>query len=161
MVTGQAAFQGDHLGQLLGAITHGAPLPASQVRPGLPASIELVIARAMQKNQRSRYQDAAEMARDLAQCRASLVRGRASTANAVTVTGVDVYTATDPGSRAGKGAEAEAGLPLASGFDSSAGLRRLQQGGAPPPARDLSWGRTAWTCGYLLAAGAALLIAFG
>jgi len=158
MVTGQPAFQGANLGQLLAAIMHGAPVPPSQVRADLPASIELVITRATQKNPRSRYQDAGEMARDLAQCRAALGRSRAVAAAdpqpaAAAPHGVDVDVTVPNG---------EGGWPLAPGFDSSAGLRALAAGrGAPVGRQGPSWATTAWTCGYLLAAGVALLLAFG
>jgi eukaryotic-like serine/threonine-protein kinase len=40
-------------------------------------------------------------------------------------------------------------------------LRVLAQGGAAPARQGPSWTATAWTCGYLLAAGVALLVAFG
>jgi serine/threonine-protein kinase len=156
MLTGQPAFQGENLGKLLAAIMHGTPVPPTQLRPGLPASIELVIARAMQKNARLRYQDAAEMARDLAQCRASLGRALAQAA----AVAEDPFGATAPEALE-QTMPAGAGWPLAPGFDSSAGLRALSAGGAPPARPGLSWSTTGWTCGYLLAAGAALLIAFG
>jgi serine/threonine-protein kinase len=161
MATGQPAFQGGNLGQLLAAIMHGAPAPPSQVRPGLPASIELVITRAMQKNPRSRYQDAGEMARDLAQCRAALARARGAAAPAsAPAPAVDAFAATAPVAvDVDVTAPGEGGWPLAAGFDSDAGLRALAEGRAaarPGP----SWATTAWTCGYLLAAGLALLLAF-
>ena len=161
MVTGQPAFLGDNLGQLLAAIMHGTPIPPSQLRAGLPASIELVITRAMQKNAKSRYQDASEMARDLAQCRAALGRSRPGTDAGL---GEDPFATTSPTRAAGADAGAageEGGWKLAPGFDSAAGLRALAAGRAAPASTGPSWAATAWTCGYLLAAGAALLIAFG
>jgi serine/threonine protein kinase len=159
MVTGQTAFRGENLGQLLGAIMHGTPVPPSQLRAGLPASIELVITRSMQKNAASRYQDAADMARDLAQCRAALDRARAPQDPAAPA---DPFAATGPIDPQATLPAGEGGWPLAAGFDSSAGLRSLAEGRAVDPAsRGPSWSATAWTCGYLLAAGAALLIAFG
>ncbi|MBL0427592.1 serine/threonine-protein kinase [Ramlibacter alkalitolerans] len=158
MVTGQPAFQGSNFGQLLAAIMHGAAVPPSQLRPDLPASIELVITRAMQKNPRSRYQDAGEMAGDLAQCRAAWNRahpsGVAPAADAAPAGSreVDVDVTVPDG---------QGGWPLAPGFDSSEGLRLLAQGHGTPARQGPSWGVTAWTCGYLLAAGVALLVAFG
>jgi hypothetical protein len=55
----------------------------------------------------------------------------------------------------------EAGWPLAAGFDSSAGLHALAQERVASSRPGPSWAVTAWTCGYLLAAGVALLLAFG
>ncbi|HET8747060.1 MAG TPA: serine/threonine-protein kinase [Ramlibacter sp.] len=163
MVTGQAAFQGANLGQLLAAIRHGAPVPPSQLRAGLPASIELVITRAMQKNPRSRYQDAGEMARDLAQCRALLgrpgaVRVAAPAADPQAATSPAAPTPLDVDLTLPLGAP---GWPLAAGFDSNVGWRALAEGRAAPSGpQGPSWSATAWTCGYLLAAGVALLLAF-
>jgi hypothetical protein len=143
---------------------HGAPVPPSQVRTGLPASVELVITRAMQKNPRSRYQDAGGMARDLAQCRASLGRAQAVASPAAPA---DPYGATAPAAHAAVDVDVtvphgEGGWPLAAGFDSTAGLRALAAGRAAQAGRQgPSWATTAWTCGYLLAAGVALLLAFG
>jgi serine/threonine protein kinase len=161
MVTGQPAFRGENLGELLGAIMHGSPVPPTQVRPGLPASIELVITRAMQKNPRARYQDAAEMARDLAQCRATLSRARATGDPAAQP---DPFAATAPAEAKAKATipAGQGGWVAATGFDSSAGLRALAEGRpAPAGGKGLSWATTAWACGYLVAAGVALLIAFG
>jgi serine/threonine-protein kinase len=94
MVTGTPAFAGNNLGQLLSAIMHGAPPSASAANPAVPASVELVIARAMQKNPAARYQDAAEMARDLAQCRASLTRATAARVAALPAEASDPFAAT-------------------------------------------------------------------
>ena len=159
MVTGQTAFQGENLGQLLGAIMHGTPVPPSQLRPGLPASIELVITRALQKNAAARYQDAAEMGRDLAQCRALL--GRAGPAGDPAPAG-DPFVATGPVDLNATVPAGQGGWTLAPGFDSAAGLGALAEGRAAPRVRpDVSWAATAWACGYLLAAGVGLLLAFG
>ena len=162
MVTGQPAFQGENLGQILHGIMHRSPPPPSQLRPGLPASIELVITRATQKNPRSRYQDAAEMARDLAQCRASLSRLPLPAVPRTDIP-LDTFARTAP-----VAADPDATIPAADakgwapapGFDSRAGLRTLAEGRAAPLQQGLSWSTTAWTCAYLLAAGVALLLAF-
>jgi serine/threonine protein kinase len=160
MVTGQPAFLGDNLGQLLAAIMHGTPIPPSQLREGLPASIELVITRAMQKNAKSRYQDASEMARDLAQCRAGLGRSHRGTEPAPPSDPFAVTAPKGPLHAPGALPAEEGGWSLAPGFDSAAGLRALAKGRPAPAAAGPSWSTTAWTCGYLLATGAALLIAF-
>jgi serine/threonine-protein kinase len=148
MVTGQPAFEGENLGQLLQAIMRAAPPPPSTLRAGLPASVELVIVRAMQKNPQARYQDAAELARDLAQCRATLTRaGRVAVA---------------PPDRAPAPPPALPGLPLAPQFDSSAGVEALlaAQGRAPQrPRRGDAFGRAAWGLAYAAAVLAGLAIA--
>jgi serine/threonine protein kinase len=150
MVVGAPAFAGSNLGQLLTAILHTTPMPASQARPGVPASVEIVIARAMQKNPQQRYQDAAEMAQDLVQCRNALLRGGPSTA-----ADLDLLIAS--------GAHplpVQWSLVPAPGFDAAAALKEL----LGVPAKRPSTGvlrRVAWLLGYAGAAAAAIAIAFG
>lgn len=161
MVTGEAAFRGANIGQLLQAILHGAPAPPSQLRPGLPASLQVVIARAMQKNEQARYQDAAEMARDLQQCRSVLARSRGVEQPTSTVA-VDFDLGTLPGSVPTPAATE--GLAPSVHFDSSAGLQRLLttrgSEGVPAPAPSDGLRRAAWVLAYATAVVAALAIAF-
>lgn len=164
MVTGVPAFSGNNLGLLLSSILHRAPTPPGQVHPGVPASVELVIARAMQKNAAARYQDAADMARELAECRAGLTRvGRAPRP---VHGGADPYaqtmigeTATLPLPRKGE----PASLAPSPHFDSSAGLQALlQEGGdtaVPLPRTAPPLRRIGWVLAYLAAAAGAVAIA--
>ena len=164
MLWGQPAFAGANLGALLNAILRSSPKPLADLRPDAPASLELVIARAMQKNPGARYQDAAEMARDLAQCRASPARAHPVVAATSAPAPADPHAATVPVAAIDVDVtvpNGQAGWPLAPGFDSGAGLRALAEGRAAPLRQGPSWAATAWTCGYLLAAGVALLVAFG
>jgi serine/threonine protein kinase len=165
MVAGVPAFSGENLGHLLNAILHGAPQPASRFRAGVPTVLELVIARAMQKNPQARYQDAAEMARDLAQCRITLARTKGAAAPAPKAA-PDPYAATAPiGSdtvplpRFGDGE----GLAPSALFDSAAGLQRLladRSGPVPPPVRPpASVRRLAWAIAYAATAAVAVAIA--
>jgi len=149
MVVGAPAFAGGNLGQLLTAILHSSPVPAGVARPGVPASVELVIAQAMQKNPEQRYQDAAEMARDLEQCRAALLRSGAPQGTAE----VDLFTGTDAGTPV-----LPWSLVPAAGFDSTAGLKTMLAGEGTPAARPGGW-RAAWIAGYAAATVTALAIA--
>jgi serine/threonine-protein kinase len=164
MLTGEPAFVGNTLGELLNAILHGSSTPVSNYRPDIPPELELVLARATQKNPQSRYQDAAEMARDLAQ-----IRGVASPAraNGGSEGPADPYAATLVGGVAvgGLAPQAPEGLTLSPRFDSTAGLQRLVQGGAQATraggARGRSWRGLGWPLAYLTATVAAFAIAFG
>jgi serine/threonine-protein kinase len=166
MLAGTPPFSGANLGQLLNAILHSTPPPPSHFRPGIPAVLETVVARAMQKNPQARYQDAAEMARDLAQCRAAVARARTPAAEQQAP--ADPYAATAPlGADAAEAALAAAepeGLPPAPQFDSSAGMQRLlaDRSDEPvprrPPQRDLR--AVGWALAYVAAALGALVIAF-
>lgn len=165
MITGTPAFAGNTLGDLLKAILHGTPPPPSQFRAGVPASLDAVIARAMQKNPSERYQDAGEMARDLAQCRAGIHRASGAPAGSAAVQApVDPYAAT-----ASLGATQiltvpPHGLAPSPDFDSSAGLQHLLEGradGATLTAPHRSMGWMAWAVAYGAAIIAALAIALG
>lgn len=151
MLAGAPAFAGSNLGQLLTAILHSTPVPVGTARPGVPASVELVIARAMQKNAALRYQDAAEMAQDLVQCRLALLRGGDARAGME----VDLFTGTDAGSPA-----PDWSLVPAPGFDAAPVLKHLL-GAQAGRARRGTARRLAWIAGYAAAAAGALLIAFG
>jgi serine/threonine-protein kinase len=159
MVCGMPAFGGDNLGELLNAILKGKPVPPSQFRPGIPPELDAVIARAMQKNAAARYQDAEEMARDLAEIRATLTPTRGFAPPAT-----DPYATTVRGDAIPR-LELE-GLPPSVLFDSSVGLKRLlaattgnEASVAGRPRR--SWRASAWAAVYLGATLAALYVAFG
>jgi len=163
MVAGVPAFSGNNLGQLLNAILHGQLPPPSQFRAGVPAAFDAVIARAMQKNPAARYQDAAEMARDLAQCRTAINRARGVADGEATDPQVDPYAATAAlGRTQTLPPPVSPGLAPAPEFDSTAGLRRLQEGkveaGPPEPARR-GFQRIAWLLAYGAATAGALAIA--
>lgn len=162
MVTGQPAFVAANLGALLNAIMRSSPTPPAELRPDVPPGVEAVIARAMQKNPQARYQDAAEMARDLAQCRTLAGRGRGP-AGPGGAPAADPYAATIVGDAAQFLDGPHEGLPLAPDFDSAAALGRLRGGeadGAGPPRR-LRPGWLLWSLAYLLAGIAAIATVFG
>lgn len=164
MVTGTPAFAAANLGQLLSAIMHGMPPPASSVRPDVPPAVEQVITRALQKNPQARYQDAGEMARELAQCRAALAGApvhAAAPADRVDPFAQTLVAATQPIPRPGE----PAALAPSPDFDSTAGLERLLKdaGGLRPlPSRRLGLDdlrRAGWALAYLAAAAGAVAIA--
>jgi serine/threonine protein kinase len=156
MVTGVPAFNGATLGELLQAILHGTPKRAGEVNPRVPAAVEEVIARAMQKNPAARYQDAGEMAQDLTRCRAELLRGAGDSAD------IDLFVGTVGDAQAALAP----GLAPSRQFDASAALQLLLRGEPGPAGRAASTPahrlrRVAWTMAYAVALVAALAIAFG
>ncbi len=170
MVAGTPAFSGKNLGQLLNAILHGTPPPPTQFRAGVPAALDEIIARAMQKNPKARYQDASEMARDLAQCRNAIHRPRVAAPAplpAPSAAPVDPYAATalDREDVELPDAPPVEGLVPSPAFDSSSGLQRLMEAAgdapaaAPVPARKRPW--AGWALAYVAAAAGALAIALG
>ncbi len=65
MATGRLPFQGKTSGEVIGAILHQPPEPASQVNPQLPQGLEQIIGKALEKDPDVRYQHASELRADL------------------------------------------------------------------------------------------------
>jgi eukaryotic-like serine/threonine-protein kinase len=65
MATGKMPFDGNSSGEICGAILHEQPVPPSQLNPALPARLEEIIQRALEKKRELRYQHASEMRAEL------------------------------------------------------------------------------------------------
>jgi eukaryotic-like serine/threonine-protein kinase len=65
MATGQRAFTGDSLEQIRYAIVHTEPLPIRKLNPQLPAELERIVSKALNKDSAKRYESAADLSADL------------------------------------------------------------------------------------------------
>jgi len=65
MATGRPAFAGSTPGTIHEAILNRAPTPVGRVNPELPARLEEVINKALEKDPKLRYQDASDLRADL------------------------------------------------------------------------------------------------
>jgi predicted Ser/Thr protein kinase len=65
-LTGEPAFVGDSLIELLRSIVSDPVTPPSQVRPGVPPELDAVVLQCLEKEPQHRYADAGELAADLA-----------------------------------------------------------------------------------------------
>jgi eukaryotic-like serine/threonine-protein kinase len=65
MATGHHAFYGNTAGVIAEAILNRAPVPPRQWNPELPPMLEVIIAKALEKDRVRRYQSAAELHADL------------------------------------------------------------------------------------------------
>ena len=65
MGTGQQAFQGSSTAAIFAAILTQSPAPASRLNPALPANLEEIIGKALEKDRDRRYQHASEIRTDL------------------------------------------------------------------------------------------------
>jgi len=65
LLTGQRPFQGGSAASILGALMRDTPPPPSAARAGLPADLDRVIAKALEKDPADRYQHADELLVDL------------------------------------------------------------------------------------------------
>ncbi len=69
MATGRRAFAGHTAAGVHAAILEETPPPASEVNPAIPAALDAIIGRALQKDRARRYQTAAELRQDLERVR--------------------------------------------------------------------------------------------
>jgi serine/threonine-protein kinase len=161
MVTGQPAFGGAELANLLYDILHTTPTPATRLNPALPPLLDLVLARAMQKNPAARYQDAREMARDLEACRTGAASPSPAAAVPTGGTGETTVFSSTVRSDAPSQAPARFTLLPARQFDSSEALKGLLAATGPEPKqRGGAWlGALAWPLVYAAALAGAVAIA--
>ena len=67
LLTGRMPFEGTTPTEIIDHILHEIPVPPSRYSAAVPASLDAVIARALEKDPAFRYQHASEIARDLGQ----------------------------------------------------------------------------------------------
>lgn len=65
MVTGRKAFPGEAPALIFDAILNRTPMAPGELNPDLPADLETVITKALQKDRERRYQSAVDLLRDL------------------------------------------------------------------------------------------------
>jgi serine/threonine-protein kinase len=165
MAAGAPPFSAESLGGLLHEIIHTTPPPPSRLNPAVPPLLDLIVAKAMQKDPGARYQDARELAHDLQACRAQLPGAPPLPAASPAPTGDTApYAATvraDAPARTVPIAAATALLPSLQ-FDSAAALQGLLAPRADPAAAgqgQARLARLAWPLAYAAALAAAIAIA--
>jgi len=65
LMTGRLPFQGTNNYSMIYQIINTDPVPPSRLRPGVPANVDAIVMRALQKNSEHRYQTWADFAADL------------------------------------------------------------------------------------------------
>jgi len=131
MATGRQAFAGNTSGVIFAAILERQPAPPSQLNPDLPATFDAIVAKALEKNPKLRYQHASDLGADLQRLKRDTDSGRssatqgASTHAAASGSGAQAAQASSgTGSGAAVGGAATAAAP---GSGSSAIMQAAQQ----------------------------------
>ena len=117
MATGRQAFSGATTAAIFTAILRDEPPRPSQVNPELPAELDRIITKALEKDRDLRYQHAAEMRGDLKRLKRDTDSGRSA---AVPAAGRNVGSGLAPALEPDGGVAA--GLP-----------RHIENGGVKPP----------------------------
>jgi serine/threonine-protein kinase len=71
MLAGAPPFVGSDVPQLMYQVCNARPAPPSHVNPAVPAMLDLIVGKSLEKEPDSRYQDAGELAADLRKCAAA------------------------------------------------------------------------------------------
>ena len=85
MATGALPFRGESSGVIFKAILDFAPTPPIRFNPDLPAELERIINKALEKDREMRYQHAADIRADLKRLRRETETGRVAVASSGTV----------------------------------------------------------------------------
>jgi TolB-like protein/Tfp pilus assembly protein PilF len=76
MATGREAFSGTTSGVIFEAILNRAPTPPLRLNPGLPAEMERIINKMLEKDRKLRYQTASDLRADLQRLKRDIDSGR-------------------------------------------------------------------------------------
>jgi eukaryotic-like serine/threonine-protein kinase len=85
MATGQLPFRGDSTATIFEAILNRTPVPAVLLNPDLPADLERIINRALEKDREMRYQHASEMRSEVMRLKRDTESGLSTSLNSGSV----------------------------------------------------------------------------
>jgi len=96
MATGMLPFRADSSAEIFKAILDATPTPPMRLNPDVPADLERIISKALEKDRNLRYQSAADLRSDLTRLKRDLDSGRSS---AINTPATNASTTVDSGTR--------------------------------------------------------------
>src|ERR1700723_2134791 len=114
MATGTLPFRGETSGVIFKAILDGTVAPAMRMNPEMPAELDRIIHKALEKDRNMRYQNAADIRTDLARLKREQESGRSSKVADASEPGVSATGVTTGGSGTSSAASSVANASSAS-----------------------------------------------
>jgi eukaryotic-like serine/threonine-protein kinase len=124
-LTGTRLFSGEGIEQVQHSILNVDPVPPTRVTPGLPAMLDFVVARALKRDPAVRYQDARELAADLATCVAELRSQEQAVDSGSRTVRMEPSGGKVEEAPAARAIAVDTRLPLSHLFDNTAALKRI------------------------------------
>jgi serine/threonine protein kinase/tetratricopeptide (TPR) repeat protein len=96
MATGSLPFRGGSSAEIFKSILDAAPASALRLNPDMPAELQRIIDKALEKDRNLRYQSAADLRTDLARLQRDFDSGRSASASATNLSAASVVSSSAP-----------------------------------------------------------------
>ena len=127
MAAGALPFRGESTGIIFDAILNRAPVPAVRLNPDLPAKLEDVILRALEKDRDLRYQHASEIRSELMRVKRDTESGRSASVSSSSLSSGSIPIAQETGSQGTPQVSEVSAAVAATGVPSSSTLGKAAE----------------------------------